>query len=269
MGLIIPGVWIAWSWGLGQLGPRPVTEAIHETGTWAIRFLMISLAVTPLRRIADWPKLIVVRRMIGLAALFYALAHLSLYVFDQNLDLSRVATEIARRIYLTIGFTALLGLCALGVTSTDAAIRRLGRNWNRLHRIVYAIGILAGGHFFMQTKADVFEATLTGGLFLLLMTYRVLHWRRLSLSSPFVLLGGAIAAAVLTAGIEFAWYGLATGIPPLRVLAANLHFSYMIRPAWWVLLVGAAVALIPIVRPYLGASRSAKRVPRAVSTSAE
>jgi sulfoxide reductase heme-binding subunit YedZ len=266
---MIPGLWIAWSWSHGQLGPRPVTEAIHETGTWAIRFLMISLAITPLRRIVDWPKLIIVRRMIGLAALFYALAHLSLYIVDQNFDLQRVATEIARRVYLTIGFTALLGLCVLGATSTDAAIRRLGRNWNRLHHIVYAIGVLAGLHFFMQTKADVFEATLTGGLFLLLMTYRILHWRRFSLSSPFVLLGGAIAAAVLTAAIEFAWYGLATGVPPVRVLAANLHFSYMIRPAWWVLLVGAAVALIPIVRPYVGTSRSPKRVPRAVRTPAE
>jgi sulfoxide reductase heme-binding subunit YedZ len=246
-----------------------VTEAIHEAGTWAIRFLLLSLAVTPLRRIADWPKLIIVRRMIGLAALFYALAHLSLYIVDQNLDLVRVASEIARRVYLAIGFAALLGLCGLGATSTDAAIRRLGRNWNRLHRIVYPIGILAGLHFFMQTKADVFEATLTGGLFVLLMTYRLLHWRRLSLASPFVLLGGAIVAAILTAGLEYAWYGLATGIAPLRVLAANLHFSYSIRPAWWVLLVGAAISALPIVRPYLGTGRSARRVPRGVRTPAE
>ena len=133
-GLFVPAIMIAARWATGQLGPRPVTEAIHQTGDWAIRLLFISLAVTPLRRIADWPKLIVVRRMIGLAALSYALAHFCLYVIDQNFNLARVASEIALRIYLTIGFAALIGLSILGATSTDAAIRKLGRNWNRLHK---------------------------------------------------------------------------------------------------------------------------------------
>jgi sulfoxide reductase heme-binding subunit YedZ len=91
----------------------------------------------------------------------------------------------------------------------------------------------------------------------------------LSLASPFVLLGGAILAAVLTAGLEYAWYGLATGIAPSRVLAANLHFSYSIRPAWWVLLVGAAVSALPIVRPYIRTGRPTKRVPRGLRTPAE
>ena len=238
---------------LGPLGARPITEAIHQTGDWAIRFLTVSLAVTPLRRIANWPKLILVRRMLGVAALFYAATHLTLYAFDLKLDLARVASEILLRFYLTIGFVALLGLAALGATSTDAAIRRLGRNWNRLHRIVYVIGALATFHFFIQSKADVYEPTLMAGFFLLLMLYRLVHWRGFKLSSPVVLALAAIAAALLTAAVEYAWYGLATGIPPGRVLAANLQFSFSIRPAWWVLATGLGVAALALARPFLGA----------------
>jgi sulfoxide reductase heme-binding subunit YedZ len=257
--LILPALSIVWGLATGALGPRPITEAIHQTGNWAIRFLVLSLAVTPLRRIADWPKLILVRRMIGLSALFYALAHFGLYVADQNLDLAKVASEIALRIYLTIGFVALLGLVILGATSTDAAIRRLGANWNRLHRIVYGIGILATLHFFMQTKADVYQATLISGLFALLMIYRLLHRRGFSLKSPIVIASAAIGAALTTVALEYAWYALATGIPPSRVLAANLQFAFSIRPAWWVLVVGMAVAAVPLLRPLVHDRRDQPR----------
>ncbi|CAG1004593.1 Protein-methionine-sulfoxide reductase heme-binding subunit MsrQ [Rhizobiaceae bacterium] len=251
-GTLVPALLLAWWWARGALGPRPLTEAIHETGDWAIRFLAMSLAVTPLRRIAQWPKLINVRRMLGLAALSYALLHLLLYVVDQKWDLGKVASEIALRLYLTIGFVALLGLVALGSTSTDAMIRRLGRNWNRLHKIVYVIAALAAVHFFMQTKADVFEATIVAGLVLLLMIYRLAHRVSLPLSSPVVLAGIAVAGAAATAAAELLWYGLATGIPVSRVFAANWHFAFQIRPMWWVLAVGLAAAALGWVR--LGAS---------------
>lgn len=230
------------------LGPRPFTAAIHETGDWAIRFLLLSLAVTPLRRIGQWPKLILIRRMLGVAALCYALGHLVLYFFDQNWDVLRVVSEIALRIYLTIGFVAMLGLAILGATSTEAAIKKLGRNWNRLHKIVYGIGILAALHFFMQSKADVYQPTLMAGFFILLMFYRLAHWRGLSLTSPLVLIGIAVAAALSTVIVEAAWYGLATGVPPSRVLWANLQFSYTIRPAWWILATGLAAAVLGYVR---------------------
>jgi len=232
----------------GLLGPRPFTAAIHHTGDWAIRFLLLSLAVTPLRRIGQWPKLILIRRMLGIAALCYALGHLVLYFFDQNWNVARVVSEIALRIYLTIGFVALLGLVALGATSTDAAISKLGRNWNRLHKIVYGIGILAALHFFMQSKADVYEPTLLAGFFMLLMFYRLAQWRGLSLTSPWVLIAIAIAAALATVVVEAAWYGLATGVEPRRVLAANLQFSYSIRPTWWILATGLSVAVLGYVR---------------------
>jgi sulfoxide reductase heme-binding subunit YedZ len=266
-GACLPAVWLAWqaasgalvpAGSLGALGARPVTQAIHEMGDWSIRCLWLSLAVTPLRRIANWPKLIMVRRTLGVTALCYALAHFSLYIVDLKFDLLRVASEIALRFYLTIGFVALLGLVALGSTSTDAAIRRLGGNWGRLHKIVYGIGLLAAFHFFIQSKADVFEPTLMAGFFLLLMFYRLAHWRGFALTSPVVLVALAILAALGTAAIEYAWYGLATGVPPGRVLAANLQFSFSIRPAWWVLATGMAVAAVAVARRWLGKNEPAR-----------
>lgn len=253
---------------VGPLGPRPLTDAIHQTGDWAIRFLIMSLAVTPLRRILNWPKLILVRRMLGLAALFYALAHLTLYWADQNFDFARVASEIVLRFYLTVGFFALLGLSVLGATSTDAMIRRLGGNWNRLHKIVYAIGTLAALHFFIQTKADVYQATLIAGLFVLLMLCRLAHWRGFDIASPLTLAGLAVLSGLLTAAIEFAWYGIATGISPWRVLQANLQFSYTIRPAWWVLAIGLGAAVAALARPYIGDRKQPQRGRRAARATA-
>jgi sulfoxide reductase heme-binding subunit YedZ len=258
-GILVPAVMIWWSWEARLLGPRPITAAIHDTGDWAIRFLLLSLAVTPLRRIANWPKLIVVRRMLGLAALFYILAHLLLYVIDQKWDLWRVGSEIVLRLYLTIGFVALLGLVALGLTSTDAMIKRLGRKWNRLHSLVYAIGVLGSIHFFMQTKADVYQATLMSGLFILLMLYRIAHWRGFALTSRLVLSCVAGLAGLGTAAAEFAWYGLMTGVPPLRVLEANLHFAFQVRPSWWVLAIGLCVVAVALARPRFGEQRSRNR----------
>ena len=110
----IPGAVLAFWWANGMLGGRPVTEVIHGTGDWAIRYLLISLAITPAARVLNWPRLLLVRRIVGLTALAYALAHLTLFVVDQNFHLVVAATEILRRFYLTIGFVVLLGLGILG-----------------------------------------------------------------------------------------------------------------------------------------------------------
>lgn len=250
--LVVPAVLLTWRLAMSMLGPRPVTEAIHDTGDWAIRWLLVSLAVTPLRRISGWNKLVLVRRMIGLAALAYALAHFVLYIVDLNFALGRVASEIVLRFYLTIGFIALLGLAVLGATSTDAMIRRLGSRWNSLHKIVYLLAVLGVVHFFIQSKADVYEPTLMAGGLILVLLYRLAHWRRLDVASPVVLVAAAVLAALLTAGVEYLWYAVATGVPPGRVLAANLQFSFSIRPAWWVLAGGLGVALLAAVRQAAG-----------------
>ncbi len=171
----LPALWLAFRTLFIGLGPRPIHEATLFLGTWTIYFLLMTLAVTPARRLFEWSKLIQIRRILGLTALTYILAHLSMFIIDSKFNLVTVAQEIALRIYLTIGFTALLGLVALGVTSTDGMVRRMGaRNWNRLHRLVYAIGFLGFLHFYMQAKADVTQPVLFSGFFFWLMGYRIM-----------------------------------------------------------------------------------------------
>lgn len=247
--LFVPGVLVAVRFAEGWLGPKPLTDAIHSIGTWAVRFLILSLAVTPLRRLTQWNKLLLVRRMLGVGALVYVLIHFALYITDQHFNLLQVASEIARRFYLTIGFVALVGLAVLGATSTDAAIRHMGAaRWNRLHKIVYVLIALGLLHFFLQAKLDVTEPTLMTGFFVLLMGHRLLASVRLG-DNVLALLGLAVASSVLTALIEAGWYGISRHIPMARVLQANLDFDLSIRPAWWVLLAGLALVTLRLVRP--------------------
>ena len=160
-----------------QLGPRARTEAIHEMGLWAYRFLLLSLFITPLRSIGRYALLIDVRRMIGVASFLYIALHLVLYAADQMFDFGKVVSEIVLRYYLTIGFTAWLGLFALALTSNNYSVRHLGGiRWRQWHLLVYPIAVLGSIHYFMQSKLQVFEPTVMGGIFLWLMLYRVLHW---------------------------------------------------------------------------------------------
>ena len=247
-GVIAPGLWLAIQAAGGLLGSKPVTEAIHQTGDWTVRLLLLSLAVTPARHVFNWPRLILIRRMVGVAALAYAVLHLGLYVVDQAYDLPKVASEIVLRFYLTIGFVALIGLAVLGATSTDAMIRRLGAvSWNRLHRIVYGLAVLAILHFFLQSKIDVTEPTLMAGLFVWLMGFRLM--RRLNLAAtPLELAGLAAAAAAATAALETAWYALRTGVMASRVFMANFSVDIGLRPAAWVLLAGLVMAGLAAIR---------------------
>jgi methionine sulfoxide reductase heme-binding subunit len=250
-GVLAPALWLAVQAAFGWLGSKPVTEAIHQSGDWAVRLLLVSLLVTPLRHVADWPRLILIRRMVGVAALGYTLLHLALYVVDQRYDLAQVASEIVLRFYLTIGFVALVGLAVLGATSTDAMIRRLGAiSWNRLHSIVYLLTTLSILHFFLQTKIDVTEPVLMLGLFVWLMGFRLM--RRLSVPLGIWSLGAlALLAPVATALLEGLWYATMTGVMASRVLAANLDVAYGFRPAWWVLFSGLGMVAIYIARRVL------------------
>lgn len=248
--LFLPGMWVAVAYGLDALGPRPLIEAIHQIGLWAIRFLFISLAVTPARQALQWPRLVLVRRMIGVAAFAYVAIHLLLYTADQEFDLAKVGSEILLRFYLTIGFAALLFLTALAVTSTDGMTRRLGaRRWQRLHRLVYPIGILATIHYFIQSKLDVYEPTVMAGIFVWLMAWRLVAWSRRDRRVPLwciPVLG--LAASSLTAIGEAVYFWLKTGVSPALVLSANLSAMTGIRPAWIVLAAGAVVTVAALAR---------------------
>ncbi len=245
--LLLPGLYIGIGLATGTLGAKPIEVATHEIGLWTIRFLMITLAVTPLRVIAGWRRLIHVRRMLGVATFCYALIHLSLYAADQKFNLGRVASEIAVRFYLTIGFAGLVGLAMLAATSTDGAIRKLGKKWTLLHKAVYVIAMLGLAHFFIQSKIDVSEAAVMAGIFVLLMAYRLAKRVKLKLT-PVALTVIAVGIAALTAGLEVVWYASATGVDPARILQANLDFSFLVRPTWWVLGTGLAVVLVALVK---------------------
>ncbi|MBM3538931.1 MAG: sulfoxide reductase heme-binding subunit YedZ [Alphaproteobacteria bacterium] len=250
--LLVPGLWTAIDLATGNLGPRPFDAATRETGTWTIRLIFLSLLVTPLQQLAQWPKLVSVRRMVGVAACVYGLAHLALFVVHERYDFVKVASEIVLRIYLTIGFAALLGLAALAVTSTDAMIRRLGaKGWRRLHQAVYVIGVLATVHFFMQSKLNVYQPLVMAGLYLWLMLYRIVAARSPRARQTPLLTAGVLAMAVaaITALGEALYFRLARGVDPLRVLSANLSLDDIgMRPGWMVLFVGAAVLTVIALR---------------------
>jgi sulfoxide reductase heme-binding subunit YedZ len=239
---LVPGFWIAGLALVGDLGARPLKQAINLTGDWSIYLLLATLAVTPARHILAAPRLLLARRTLGLAAFGYAALHLVLYAFDLDLDLGRVASEIALRLYLTIGAVALLGLIALAATSWDGAVRRLGGlRWNRLHRLVHACALLSVVHFLLRSPTDTWEPMLLAGLLAWLAGFRML--RRRGEVGPDKLVALAIAAAALTAFAETAWHAMATGIDPWRILAAHLDGGFGLRPAWWVLIAGLAAAL--------------------------
>jgi methionine sulfoxide reductase heme-binding subunit len=245
---VVPAIWLAWLALVHDLGPRPLNEAIHFSGQWAIRFVFLALAITPTRRIFQASRLILARRILGVAGFGYALLHLGLYIIDQRLDLGHVVAEIAMRIYLTIGAVALIGLLALASTSSDRAVKQLGSaSWNRLHRIVYLTAVLATIHFLLQVKADIWEPTLMAGFLLWLFGYRIVQ-RTAAQVTVAHLIGLALVAALLTAALEAAWYALATGIDARRILAAHLDLFGDLRPAWGVVLVGLAIAALAPAR---------------------
>lgn len=158
------------------LGTNPVETMTHETGRWALRFLLITLCITPLRRILHQPWLIKFRRMLGLYAFFYACLHLITYVwFDQYFDWSEIILDIPKRPFITIGFAAFLLLLPLVITSTNAMRRRLKKRWLTIHKLVYIIPILVIIHFIWSLKADYSEPFMYATIFVLLMLMRLAY----------------------------------------------------------------------------------------------
>ncbi|HEV7327378.1 MAG TPA: protein-methionine-sulfoxide reductase heme-binding subunit MsrQ [Bosea sp. (in: a-proteobacteria)] len=251
--VLVPALILAWQAWSHQLGSKPWTQAVHDTGTWALRILVITLAVTPLRRILDWNKLIGIRRMLGLSAMAYALGHLALYCIDLAFDWGLILSEIVKRFYLVVGITALIGLVALGITSTDGMIRRLGSGrWQRLHNLVYPIACLGLFHFALQSKIDVTQPVLLSGLFALLLAYRGLNRFKIPLSFTSLALA-ALATGLATALAETAWYAFATGASAWLIFQANADIVVYqdwtaLRPGHWVALAGLALAVLHLFR---------------------
>lgn len=165
--------------GTRYLGSNPIKEGEHFTGKWALRFLALALAITPAVRLLRQGWLIRYRRTFGLFAFFYACTHLVIYaVLDVELTWRDMIEDVAKRLYITIGMTALALMVPLAVTSTKGWIRRLGnRRWNALHRLVYAIAVLGLVHYWMSVKKDVTEPAIFGIVFAALLGWRVWHAR--------------------------------------------------------------------------------------------
>jgi len=163
----------------GSLGANPVEEILDRFGNWGLRFIMITLAITPLRQLTGWNWLTRFRRMLGLFTFFYVFLHfLTWLVLDQGLLLSAVAEDIIKRPFITIGFLALLLLTALAVTSTNGMRRRLGRRWQKLHNTVYVIALLGVWHFWWQVKLDTAEPLIYAAILAALLGWRLWHRKK-------------------------------------------------------------------------------------------
>ena len=215
-----------------------------------------------MRRITRFNQLVDVRRIIGVGAFVYAACHISLYIADQMFDLWKVASEIVLRLYLTIGFTALLGLAALAVTSTDGMVRRMGgKRWQRLHNIIYGIGLLALIHYFQQTKADESVPTFVAALFAWMIGYRLLVKFRNSRDEPpaWMLLALSIVVAALTLVGEAVGLSIVFHAPFARVFQSAFDIDWTdplsLRPGWLVLGAGLIVVAIDLIRARFGRRR--------------
>lgn len=176
---LAPLGWLVWQGLFGFLGVNPVETVNRFLGDWALRFLLIALAVTPLRRVTGWAPLARLRRMLGLFAFFYVCLHVASYVgLDLFFDWQVLWKDILKRRYITLGMLALVLLVPLALTSTDAMIRRLGgRRWRALHKLVFPAAILAVAHFWMMVKADIREPMLYAAILAVLLVYRVVARR--------------------------------------------------------------------------------------------
>lgn len=251
--LFLPGLWVTYRFATNRLGARPLDEALLEIGQWTLRILFLALTVSPLSRLLAWPRLNLIRRMLGVGAFAYIAIHFSLYIVSESYNLGAVTSEILKRVYLSIGFVALLGLAALAATSTDGMVRRFGpRRWQALHRFVYLIGVFGLVHFFLQSKLDEWEPTVMIGLFAWLMGWRALAWsfgrRPVPLWSVALL---TLAAGPFIALLEAVYFHFAYHVTVTRVLMADLSLQTGVRPAWIVFGIVAAVTGVALARAAL------------------
>ena len=172
----IPLLRLVWYGYSSQLGANPIEFITRSLGTWTLVFLLITLSITPLRKLSGWSWLIKLRRMAGLFTFFYSLLHFITYIWlDQFFDLSSIYKDVIKRPFITIGFTAFILLIPLAVTSTNAMIKKLGgKRWQLLHRLIYLIAIFAVLHYWWLVKKDITQPFIYAAILSILLGYRVL-----------------------------------------------------------------------------------------------
>lgn len=245
--MFVPALWMLYQLGTGQFGPVPLGGMTYWSGLWATVLLLLALAVTPAVTILRWGRLIVVRRMIGVTALAYTVAHIVIYFALRFWDFVHIAHEMASRLSLILATIATLGLIALGATSLDAAVARMGaRGWQRLHNAIYAISALVLVHYLLSP--GIFpDQYLTCGAFFWLMAWRLVN-RRGRGTDVVTLVALAVGSCVFTMFLEAAWIWAYHDYEPLQTLSNNLSLELGLAPAWKILGLGLAFAFAAAFR---------------------
>jgi methionine sulfoxide reductase heme-binding subunit len=253
--MFAPAIWLIDQVATQQFGPVPLGGMTFWSGVWATAILLLALAVTPIATVLRWRALLVVRRMIGVTALAYTIAHLIIYFALRLWNFAHIAHEMATRLSLILASVATIGLIALGATSLDAAVQRMGaKGWQRLHNAIYLIAALALVHFLLSP--DIYpEQYLLSGLFFWLMVWRALDRRRRGADAR-VLAVLAVASGLFTALFEALWIWAYHGYPPVGTLANNFTLDLGIAPAWRVLGLGLLMAGAALAQEMLGFRRA-------------
>jgi sulfoxide reductase heme-binding subunit YedZ len=258
--MFAPAAWLVDQVLAGQFGPVPLGGMTYWSGLWATTLLLLALAITPAVTIFRWRALILVRRMIGVTALAYTVAHIVIYFALRFWDFTHIAHEMVTRISLILASIATLGLIALGATSLDAAVRRMGpKGWQRLHDIVYVVAALAIIHYLLSP--DFYpEQYLVSGAFVWLMAWRSLN-RHGHGTDALALAVLAVASALFTALLEAGWIWVYHGLTPSFTLRNNFTLDLGLSPAWKVLVLGLLMAAAAAIRqaPRLSAAGSHSR----------
>jgi sulfoxide reductase heme-binding subunit YedZ len=171
---LVPAIYLVYLGLTNDLGVNPAETLQLETGTWALRFLLATLAITPLRRLTGWNRAIQYRRMLGLFSFFYAFAHFLTYlILDQSFALDQMIADVYKRPFITTGFVAFVCMIPLAVTSTKGSIRRLGRRWQSLHRLIYVSAVFASIHYIWKVKIPLGPPVYYAAAFALLLGFRL------------------------------------------------------------------------------------------------
>ncbi len=245
--MFAPAIWIVVQVVTEQFGPVPLGGMTYWSGLWATALLLIALAVTPAARIFGWRRLGVVRRMIGVTGLVYALGHIVIYFALRFWNFANIAHEMATRFSLIVASVATVGLIALGVTSLDAAVARMGAaGWKRLHNTIYVVTALALLHYLLSP--DIYpEQFLLTGLFFWLMAWRVLDRRGLG-TDVAALAVLAVATGLIAALFEAVWVWAIHGYGPLGTLRNDFTLDLGVPPPWELLALGLLIAAAALVR---------------------
>jgi methionine sulfoxide reductase heme-binding subunit len=245
--MFAPAIWIIHQVATGEFGPVPLGGMTYWSGVWATALLLLALAITPALTILRWGRLVIIRRMIGVTALAYTVAHIFIYFALRFWNFASIAHEMLTRLSLIIASVATAGLIVLGATSFDAMVQRMGlQRWQRLHSAVYALTGLALVHYLLSP--DVYaEQYLLSGIFFWLMGWRLLKSRGQATDAK-ALAVLAVASCLFTLLLQVVWLWAYQGYTPLETLADNFTLMEDLAPAWKVLTLGFLVAIVGALR---------------------